>query len=271
MRKLMWKDVPNPNNCSWAKGMDFRQIDTMENLFPHSEGLTSCPLLLVSESICEVEIEKCPPLMLEHEKENEVLIYNSGEQETTDSARLGDSSEPLSLEASTAAATPETSGQSSVTYSTVLLSDQPALLQKQQESLSSSSDEGNFSANNSDISGSFPGGLWDVCLDSTNPRHSSSYNSVEEFSETSDQDYEASESTGVAKDLYYLEMNEEEKQEGEEDIEEAQDGQDKNEIVMRVDARPLLEGKNSTVDSNNVSHSIPLYLPQFRTECINPP
>ncbi|XP_056114810.1 leptin receptor isoform X2 [Rhinichthys klamathensis goyatoka] len=266
MRKLMWKDVPNPNNCSWAKGMDFRQIDTMENLFPHPEGLTACPLLLVSESICEVEIEKSPPLMLEHEKENEVLIYNSGEQETTDS------SEPLSLEASTAAATPETSGQSSVTYSTVLLSDQPALLRKQQESLSSSSDEGNFSANNSDISGSFPGGLWDMCSDSTNPRHSSSYNSVEEFSETSEQDYEASESIGVAKDLYYLKMNEEEKQEGEEDIEEAQDGQDRIEIVMRVDARPLLEGKNSTaVDSNNVSHSIPLYLPQFRTDCINPP
>ncbi|XP_067229146.1 leptin receptor isoform X1 [Chanodichthys erythropterus] len=274
MRKLMWKDVPNPNKCSWAKGMDFRQIDTIENLFPHSEGLTACPLLLVSESICEVEIiEKCHPLMLEHEKDNEVLLYNSGNKANTDSACLGDSSEPLSLEASTAAATPETSGQSSVTYSTILLSDQPALLRKQQESLSSSSDEGNFSANNSDISGSFPGGLWDlenhICSDSTNPRHSSSYNSVEEFSETSEQDYEASESTGVAKDLYYLEMNEEEKQEEEEDVEEAQD---KNEIVMRVDARPLLEGKNSTaVDSNNVSRSIPLYLPQFQTECINPP
>lgn len=26
MKKLMWKDVPNPNNCSWAKGMDFRQV-----------------------------------------------------------------------------------------------------------------------------------------------------------------------------------------------------------------------------------------------------
>ncbi|XP_039547314.1 uncharacterized protein LOC120493014 [Pimephales promelas] len=235
----------------------------MENLFPHSEGLTACPLLLVSETICEVEIEKSPPLILEHEKENEVLIYNSGKQETTDS------SEPLSLEASTAAVTPETSGQSSVTYSTVLLSDKPALLRKQQESLCSSSDEGNFSANNSDISGSFPGGLWDMCSDSTNPRHSSSYNSVEEFSETSEQDYESSESTGVAKDLYYLKMNEEEKQEGEEDIEEAQD---RNEIVMRVDVRPLLEGKKSTaVDSNNVSHSIPLYLPQFRTDCINPP
>ncbi|XP_058635214.1 leptin receptor isoform X3 [Onychostoma macrolepis] len=281
MRKLMWKDVPNPNNCSWAKGMDFRQIDTIENLFPHSEGLTACPLLLVSESICEVEIiEKPLPITLEHEKDNEVPIYKSGDQTITDSALLADSSEPLSLEASTAAATPETSGQSSVTYSTVLLSDQPSLLRKQQESLSSSSDEGNFSANNSDISGSFPGGLWDlenhVCSDSANPRHSSSYNSVEEFSETSDQDYEASESTGVAKDLYYLEVNEEEEEEeeeeDEEEIEETQGEQEKNEIVMKVDARPLLEGKNSTaIDSNNVSHSIPLYLPQFRTECINPP
>ncbi|XP_052455578.1 leptin receptor [Carassius gibelio] len=276
MRKLMWKDVPNPNNCSWAKGMDFRQIDTMENLFPHSEGLTACPLLLVSESICEVEIiEKPHPVTLEHEKDNVVLTYNSGDKTTTSSALLADSSEPLSLEASTAAPTPETSGQSSVTYSTILLSDQPSLLRKQQESLSSSSDEGNFSANNSDISGSFPGGLWDlenhVCSDSANPRHSSSYNSVEEFSDTSDQDYEASENTGVAKDLYYLEVNEEE-DEDEEEIKETQGEQEKNEIVVRVDARPLLESKDSTsVDSNNISHSIPLYLPQFRTECINPP
>uniref|UniRef100_A0A8C1W4X7 Leptin receptor n=1 Tax=Cyprinus carpio TaxID=7962 RepID=A0A8C1W4X7_CYPCA len=276
MRKLMWKDVPNPNKCSWAKGMDFRQINTIENLFPHSEGLTACPLLLVSESICEVEIiEKTHPVTLEHEQDNEVPIYKSGNKTATDSALLADSSEPLSLEASTAAATPETSGQSSVTYSTVLRSDQPSLLRKQQESLSSSSDEGNFSANNSEISGSFPGGLWDlenhVCSDSANPRHSSSYNSVEEFSETSDQDYEASESTGVAKDLYYLEVNEEEEEEDEEEIEETQSEQEKNEIVMKVDARPLLEGKNSTAVDSSVSHSIPLYLPQFRTECINPP
>ncbi|XP_043098358.1 leptin receptor isoform X2 [Puntigrus tetrazona] len=276
MRKLMWKDVPNPNNCSWARGTDFRQIDTIEHLFPHSEGLTACPLLLVSESICEVEIiEKTHPVTLEHEKDNEVPNYKSGDKTTKQSTLSADSSEPLSLEASTAAATPETSGQSSVTYSTVLLSDQPSLLRKQQESLSSSSDEGNFSANNSDISGSFPGGLWDlenhVCSDSANPRHSSSYNSVEEFSETSDQDYEASESTGVAKDLYYLEVNEEE-EEDEEEIEETQGEQEKNEKVMKVDARPLLEGKGSTsFDSNSASHSIPLYLPQFRTECINPP
>ncbi|XP_056316006.1 leptin receptor [Danio aesculapii] len=258
MKKLMWKDVPNPNKCSWAKGMDFRQIDTMESLFPHSEGLTACPLLLVSESICEVEIiEKPHPLTIEHLKDNEVLP--SGDKTTTDSFLQGDSSE--ALEASTATPTPETSGQSSVTYSTILLSDQPSQLQKQQESLSSSSDEGNFSANNSDISGSFPGGLWD--LENSNPRHSSSYNSVEEFSETSEQDYEALENTGVAKDLYYLEMTEEEKEEEEED--EPEEGQNKN-------PRPLLESQNSTAcNSSSMSHSIPLYLPQFRSECINPP
>lgn len=267
MRKLMWKDVPNPNKCSWAKGMDFRQIDTTESLFPHSEGLTACPLLLVSESICEVEIiEKPHPLTVEHVKDNEILVYTSGDKTATDSGLQGDSFE--ALETSTAAATPETSGQSSVTYSTILLSDQPSHLRKQQESLSSSSDEGNFSANNSDISGSFPGGLWD--LESSNPRHSSSYNSVEEFSETSEHDYEASENTGVAKDLYYLEMNGEEKEEEEE--EEAEEGQNKNERVMSVNARPYLESPKSTAsNSNNVSHSIPLYLPQFRTECINPP
>ncbi|XP_051563114.1 leptin receptor-like isoform X1 [Myxocyprinus asiaticus] len=274
MRKLMWKDVPNPNQCSWAKGIDFRQIDTIENLFPHPEGLTACPLLLVSESICEVEIiEKPLPVILEHKKDKEVLLYNSAdiERTITNSPLLGDSSEPLSLEASSSAATPETSGQSSVTYSTILLSDKPGLLRKQQESLSGSSDEGNFSANNSDISGSFPGGLWDrenhVGSDSSNPRHSSSYNSVEEFSETSEQEYEASESTGIAKDLNYLGMNEEGKDMEKKENEETEF----SEIVMGVDSRPLLEHKHSTAsDSNGASHSIP-YLPQFRTECINPP
>ncbi|KAI7807653.1 leptin receptor [Triplophysa rosa] len=274
MKKLMWKNIPNPYNCSWAKGMDFRQIETMENLFLHPEGLTACPLLLVSERICEVEIID-KPQTLECGKDNT-------KRTSTSSPLLGDSSEPLSLEAS-ASATPETSGQSSVMYSTILLSDRPGLLRKQQESLSSSRDEGNFSANNSDISGSFPGGLWDlenhVCSDSGNPRHSSLYNSVEELSETSE--YEASESTGGGKDLYYLAVNEKEEEKDEEsESEEAQDERDENEefqlckgeIVMKADTKRQSEGNNYTsIDSNTTSHSIPLYLPQFQTESINPP
>ncbi|TRY92524.1 hypothetical protein DNTS_008246 [Danionella cerebrum] len=249
VRKLMWKDVPNPNNCSWAKGMDFKQIDAMESLFPLSGGLTSYPLLLVSENICEVEIIEKPLIFtLEHEKDGDVLNSSSKFQTVTNPS-VEDSTESLSLKA-------EPSGQASVTYSTILLSHQTNLLQKPQESLSSSSDEGNFSANNSDISGSFPGRLWDLegQMDTANPRHSSCYNSVEEFSDASEQDYEASESMAGAKVLYYLKMNEEERGEAEFEIAE-----DKNEIVL------------TPHKSINVSVNIPIYMPQFRTETINPP
>lgn len=26
MKKLLWEDVPNPKNCSWAQGVDFQQV-----------------------------------------------------------------------------------------------------------------------------------------------------------------------------------------------------------------------------------------------------
>lgn len=26
MKKSVWKDVPNPNKCSWAKGLDFKKV-----------------------------------------------------------------------------------------------------------------------------------------------------------------------------------------------------------------------------------------------------
>ncbi|XP_072540345.1 leptin receptor isoform X2 [Salminus brasiliensis] len=268
IKKLMWKDVPNPNNCSWAKGMDFKTLENTDNLFGHSEGLTGCPLLLVSERVCEVEIVDKPCLhALEKDQEMESFLHCSLDEKgkSTNFATIEGSLEPLSLDTSNVNSTPETSGQSSVTYSTVLVFDQPVLLRKQQESLSSSSDEGNFSANNSDISGSFPGGLWELenpsCSDSTNPRNSSSYNSVEEFSETSEQEDEALESRRMAKELYYLGMNEEE----EEDFQG--DEADLDETVLFVDSSSELERKSSGAsDSSSASQtSIPLYLPQFRT------
>ncbi|NXM71339.1 LEPR protein, partial [Serilophus lunatus] len=33
MKKLLWEDVPNPKNCSWAQGVDFQQPETLEHLF----------------------------------------------------------------------------------------------------------------------------------------------------------------------------------------------------------------------------------------------
>ncbi|KAL6458143.1 hypothetical protein MHYP_G00333730 [Metynnis hypsauchen] len=274
IRKLMWKDVPNPNNCSWAKGVDFKTLEGTDNLFGHPEGLTACPLLLVTERVSEVEIVEKPLLIaLEKDQEKEALLLCSVDVESrsTNLTAIEGSFEPLSLDTSTIATTPETSGQSSVTYSTVLVFDQPVLLRKQQESLSSSSDEGNFSANNSDISGSFPGGLWELenqsCSDVANPRNSCSYNSVEEFSETSEQEDEALESRWVAKELYYLGMNEEQ----EEDDFQDEDA-DVAETVSCVDSSPHMERKFSgTSDSSSSSQRrIPLYLPQFQIAATEP-
>lgn len=159
------------------------------------------------------------------------------------------------------------SAQSSVTYATVLLSHPKQHLHYKDGSGSSSSDEGNFSANNSDISGSFPGGLWEL----DDPRRS--YNSVEELSEPSEQEDEG-EAT-EEKDLYYLRMDypaeDEDSEEDEEQKEEAtKTGLLKSIALNREDHRaeshPLLGPEDSSeLLSASTRGCSPLYLPQFRT------
>ncbi|NXQ64669.1 LEPR protein, partial [Anthoscopus minutus] len=54
MKKLLWEDVPNPKNCSWAQGVDFQQPETLEHLFAKHPELMSCePLLLEAEVVLE--------------------------------------------------------------------------------------------------------------------------------------------------------------------------------------------------------------------------
>lgn len=213
----------------------------------------------MSESVCEVEI-------VENLEEKALLHHSVDTEDQSTLSSIEGSLDPLSLDTSTVAATTETSGQSSVTYSTVLVFNQPVLQRKQQESLSSSSDEGNFSANNSDISGSFPGGLSELGSHSSsegaNPRNSCSYNSVEEFSETSEQEDEASDSTRVSKELYYLGMGEEEEEDDE--LEEGFKEESATEEQI-PDFSLELECKNPKADSDT---NVPVYLPQFRTAAI---
>lgn len=222
------------------------------DLFSQQEGPTAYLLLPVSENVCEVEIVDKPFILKEDHEEKALLHHLANTESQLD---------PSSLDMSTVAAISETSDQSSVTYSTILVFGQPVLQRKQQESLSSSIDEGNFSANNSEISGSFPGGLCELeshsDSDAGNPRNSCSYNSVEEFSETSEQEDEASESTQVSKELYYLGMNEG----GEEDELVEECNKNVGTEVQIPDSSPELNSKTS--DSN-----IPLYLPQFQTAAI---
>ncbi|XP_068600027.1 leptin receptor [Brachionichthys hirsutus] len=283
MKKFVWKDVPNPNQCSWAKGLDLKKADTIHHSFRPPEGLPTWPLLLPSENISKVVIvdevdlsvlttaliqasEVDPPL------DGGVPSFAPHLEALTNSSRGIDQ---LLLDRPPADPSPpysrETSAQSSVTYATVLLSDpkqerQPLHPHYKDGSGSSSSDEGNFSANNSDISGSFPGGLWDP----DDPRRSCSYNSVEELSETSEQeDEEAREE----KDLYYLGMDypAEDGESGEDEQTEAESQAEllKKTVLNRedgsVESDPLLRPVGSSELLLTSPPGFSLYLPQYRT------
>ncbi|XP_056132005.1 leptin receptor isoform X2 [Lampris incognitus] len=321
MKKFVWKDVPNPNNCSWAKGLDFKKVDTLDHLFQLPEGLAAWPLLLPPEKISQAVVAdkpdipvltaamvQAPPISFSPDPvSSPVICLASGLTPRLDQTKSDDivgaapsltptvgilvTSAPQlidrqmdDIQPGIFPGTMESSAQSSVTYATVLLSDpgqdQPSLhLHYKEGSGSSSSDEGNFSANNSDISGSFPGGLWELesCRggEADDPRRSCSYNSVEEFSETSEQDED--EGMREEKDLYYMaeEVEEEEEEEEREQVEkgETKIGLLENAVLSRkdccVESNPLLGPGDSNKPNELASGSMGgfslLYLPQFRT------
>uniref|UniRef100_A0A7N8X959 Leptin receptor n=1 Tax=Mastacembelus armatus TaxID=205130 RepID=A0A7N8X959_9TELE len=200
---------------------------------------------------------------------------------------LDNSSVPLFMVVQWLPQNTDSSAQSSVAYATVLLSDpkqqqqQPIHLHYKDGSGSSFSDEGNFSANNSDISGSFPGGLWelDSCRggEMEDQRRSCSYNSVEELSETSEQEDETE--VRKEKDLYYLGMDYPEEDEESEEEEHDKSEEDTNTELLKnvvlnredcsVESQPLLGPDDSSEPRDLLSASTcgfsPLYLPQFRT------
>ncbi|XP_034035456.1 leptin receptor [Thalassophryne amazonica] len=228
MKRLVWKDVPNPNKCSWAKGLDLKKVDTFELLLRREEVLPAWPLLLPTENISKAIIVEKPDLsdlttpVVQTFQPSPSPEPNSGiiQIDNTDSgALLGgatfveigvddlrtpspriDELQPIDPPLDHIQ---DGSDQSSVTYATVLCNlkqDQQLLHLRDKDS--SSSDEGNFSSNNSDFSGSFPGGL-DSCQgeDTNNPPHSCSSNSAEESSKTLEH---GDEEVKEERDLYYV-------------------------------------------------------------------
>lgn len=281
------------------------QLDTFDHMFHRPEGLQAWPLLLPSENISTVvivdtvdlsvlntDLAQTPLVPLTPESTASFSIplvpglESEAEQPQPVPSEDLDASPPfaLNLDALTSFSpgvdlveppgvqpleSKDYSAQSSVTYATVLLRDpqqeQRLHYKDGSGSGSSSSDEGNFSANNSDISGSFPGGLWEL----DDPRRSCSYNSVEELSETSEQEDEGE--VRGEKNLYYLGM-EYPGEESEED-EEQTDVETKSELLKNVvlsredcstESRPLLELGDSSQLPSTCGFS-PFYLPQFRT------
>ncbi|XP_045905624.1 leptin receptor isoform X2 [Micropterus dolomieu] len=312
MKRFVWKDVPDPNKCSWAKGLDFEKADTFDHLFRLPEGLPAWPLLLPSENLSKVVIvDKADLSVLTTALVQDPLVSLTPAPATSLSSSLlpvfdpeVDQAQPMESEALLGGApsfvldaltsssqridqlqlvdppadqppgSTDSSAQSSVTYATVLLSDpkpeqQHIHINYKDGSGSSSSDEGNFSANNSDISGSFPGGLWEL----DDPRCSCSYNSVEELSETSEHE-DKEEEVREEKNLYYLGMDypvEDEESEDEEQREEEPKIELLKNVVFNredcsVESHPLLGPEDTSELLSAATHGFsPQYLPQFRT------
>ncbi|XP_015826469.3 leptin receptor [Nothobranchius furzeri] len=308
MKRFVWKDVPNPNKCSWAKGLDFKTVDTFEALFRPSDGLQALPL--PAESISRVIImDKAQTKALVQTpksltpdpgtaSDNLLTLFDPEVDQSVETEALlgGAPSLTITVEALTASNQSmqlvkplveqnpgnTSSAQSSVTYTKVLLADakqdlQPVRLHYSDSSRCSSSDEGNFSANNSDISESSPSALWelDSCpgAEGDDPRRSCSYNSVEELSESSEQENE-----GEKKHLDYLEIKystDDEESEGEEQREDnlktkllKDDAADREDSCVELHHLLGLEDSSQPdkLPSASTCEFSLLYLPQYRTD-----
>ena len=280
-------------------------------MFQLPDALPGWPLLLPTEIFCEaVIVDKKNNLPPPTTALDEVAAVSVAPDSTADTIFSVASASAPSLapgsasgpsEPQSAVATAASSSQSSVTYATVLLRDPSVRLSYKSDGSdggggggSSSSDEGNFSANNSDISGSFGGGLWELesCRDgeTDDPRRSCSYNSVEEFSVTSDQ--EEDEGVREDKDLYYLGMDYEVGEGEEEGME--REGEEREAMKLVLLKSAVLCRGDCSVGSNlllrpeeedpkTCADFAPAYLPQFETalcttqlrreppECCTPP
>ncbi|KAJ3598823.1 hypothetical protein NHX12_032787 [Muraenolepis orangiensis] len=284
MKRLVWKDVPNPYNCSWAKGLDLKKANTIDHLFQVPDPLPGWPFLLPAEIFCEAVIvdkkNNLPPCATASDRVPAVSVGPDPGHDTIFSIASAPSLAPGS-----ALGTAASSSQSSVTYATVLLRDpsEPSVRLSYNSDGSdgsgggggggsSSSDEGNFSADNS--SGLFRGGLWELESCRGDPRRSCSYNSVEEFSEED-------EGAKEEKDLYYLgiDYKAEEEEEEEEGVEDEGEEREAMALVLlksigsNVSLGPEEEeeDKGEEADPDVPADFSPVYRPQFKTTlCTRP-
>ncbi|XP_037326276.2 leptin receptor [Pungitius pungitius] len=292
MKRRVWKDVPNPKKCSWAKGLDLKKADIFDQLFQLPEGpsltsqlhlpsehiskvtivdridlpalsaaLVKGPLVSLSSNVAHVSAMEGEGLLVGAHSYLDVLV---GSSQTMD--QLQPQHPPADLN--------DSSAQSSVTYATVLISDQkheqqPLHLHFKDWSSSSSSDEGNFSANNSNLSGSFPGGLWELdCCPAGEmdvPRRSCSNDSAEELPKTSEQE-DGAEKVREEKDLCCVPMDypaaEEESGEDEGQMEEKTNVKLIRNVDFNREGEPVESLESAGPSASTQSFPL-LYRPQF--------
>ncbi|KAJ7402174.1 hypothetical protein BTVI_88743 [Pitangus sulphuratus] len=160
MKKLLWEDVPNPKNCSWAQGVNFQQPETFEHLFTKHPEATSFEPLLDAEIVLEdISVTKA----LEKEGTQDFLGIASAFPNAQDSERDSacSSSHFNSSSSSQSSQEEQGSGGIDLKYATVIVNSRSDGLCERKMSPSSCCDRC-FLAEDSAVSGAFSGSTWEV-------------------------------------------------------------------------------------------------------------
>ncbi|XP_072367213.1 leptin receptor [Scyliorhinus torazame] len=200
IRNLVWKEVPNPNKCSWAQGIDFKKAGTIANFFgKHHEGLIPVvPLLIEPEIFAVAVVEEFMQF-----KEDKGVIAVDFLDETISELHPDissvhtlheseDSHDKMTGDVETICV--QNTRQSNIDYSKVVMDVEADSLCKKQKCMNSYSDEGMYSDNETDTSGNEANSKWELQnqpllqLIQTDETKLHSINSSEGFSESQDQE-----------------------------------------------------------------------------------
>ncbi|KAM5162046.1 leptin receptor [Callospermophilus lateralis] len=166
MKKLLWEDVPNPKNCSWAQGLNFQKPETFEHLFTkHAESVTFGPLLLEPETISEdISVDTPGKNKDEMVPATMVSLLLTAEDLEQDSACISDQgNSPHISEAGSipAVCEDESQRQPSVKYAT-LVSNSKSSETDEEQGLIHSSVSKCFSSKHSPSKHSFSNSSWEI-------------------------------------------------------------------------------------------------------------
>ncbi|NXQ86995.1 LEPR protein, partial [Nyctibius grandis] len=225
MKKLLWEDVPNPKNCSWAQGVNFQKPETFEHLFiKPSEAMSLEPLLLEPAIVLE---DISVTAALKKDDTQDFLVIDSMFTKTEDSAHDSacSSSHFNSSSFSESSCDDQIGGemtrQSDIKYATVISNSRSGGLYEQKMNLRSCFDRC-FLAEDPFPTGTFSRSSWEVGNGAflmlpdppgRQPSKTLSLISSEGFSEPSDQDDAFPEGDSPERSLCYLGITSLEKRE----------------------------------------------------------
>ncbi|XP_067846483.1 leptin receptor isoform X2 [Heptranchias perlo] len=194
IRNLVWKEVPNPNKCTWAQGIDFKKSGTIANLFgKHHQGVMPVGPLLVEPEIFAVAIIE---EITQFKEGKDVIAMDSKLHPDSPNVHTlyeGDDSHDK-MEGDMETTYAQNTRQLNNEYSKIVMGVEVDPLCKKQKRMSSYSDEGMYSSNETDTSGNEANNQWEfenqtlMQLTQTDETKSHSVNSSEGFSELQDQE-----------------------------------------------------------------------------------